>query len=98
MTSDPFPGRAPKRVCIDASLVLHLILPDERDSSSESLWLQWAATGVEVIGPALLHAEVTSVIRLRVATGRLTDDEGEATFTSKPGVSHGSFRRVGPTI
>jgi len=81
MTSDPSPGSASKRVCIDASLVLHLILPDERDSSIESLWIQWGATGVEVMGPALLYAEVTSVIRLRVATGRLTD-EGEATFAA----------------
>ena len=30
----------------------------------------------------LLYAEVTSVLRLRVATGRLTADESEAAFTA----------------
>jgi predicted nucleic acid-binding protein len=67
---------------VDASLVLHLLLPDERDLGFEELWQGWATAGVEVIGPALLYAEVTSVIRLRVATGRLTEDEGEETFAA----------------
>jgi predicted nucleic acid-binding protein len=70
------------RVCVDASLVLHLILPDERDAGTESLWQGWAATGVAVIGPPLLYAEVTSVIRLRVVTGRLTADEGDEVFAA----------------
>jgi predicted nucleic acid-binding protein len=74
------------RVCVDASLVLHLILPDERDPGTEALWQGWAAAGIEVIGPALLYAEVTSVIRLRVVTGRLTADEGEAAFAAFNGL------------
>lgn len=72
----------PARVCVDASLVLHLVLPDERDAGTEALWQAWAAAGTEVIGPALLYAEVTSAIRLRVVTGRLTADEGDAAFTA----------------
>ncbi|HEY7020328.1 MAG TPA: type II toxin-antitoxin system VapC family toxin [Ktedonobacterales bacterium] len=67
---------------MDASLVLHLLLPDERDLQTEALWQNWSTTGVRVIGPMLLYAEVTSVLRLRVATGRLTADEGEAAFTA----------------
>lgn len=69
-------------VCVDASLVLHLLLPDERDPGTEALWRGWAAAGIEVIGPALLYAEVTSVIRLRVVIGRLTADEGEEAFAA----------------
>jgi predicted nucleic acid-binding protein len=72
----------PLQVCVDAILVLHLILPDERDASTESLWQAWAAGGFEVVGPVLLYAEVTSVIRLRVVTGRLTPDEGEEVFAA----------------
>ncbi|WIG61619.1 MAG: hypothetical protein OJF49_004367 [Ktedonobacterales bacterium] len=70
------------RLCVDASLVLHLLLPYERDPNTESLWTSWASTGVHVVGPALLYAEVTSVIRLRVATGKLTPEEGERAFSS----------------
>lgn len=76
------PPQPPARVCVDASLVLHLLLPDERDASTEALWHGWATAGIVVIGPALLYAEVTSVIRLRVATGRLTSDEGDKAFAA----------------
>lgn len=72
----------PARVCVDASLVLHLLLPDERDPNVDSLWTSWAANSVQIVGPALLYAEVTSVIRLRVSTGRLTPDEGDAAFAA----------------
>jgi predicted nucleic acid-binding protein len=80
MTALPASATGGARVCIDASLVLHFVLPDERDLLTEALWQQWSTTGVRVIGPVLLYAEVTSVLRLRVATGRLTADEGEAAF------------------
>jgi len=70
------------RVCVDASLVLHLLLPDERDPGIEAQWQAWASAAVEALGPALLYAEVTSVIRLRVATGRLTADEGDDVFAA----------------
>lgn len=76
------PGQTSSRVCVDASLVLHLILPDERDTSAEALWRGWAAASVAIIGPALLYAEVTSVIRLRVVTGRLTAEEGNEVFAA----------------
>lgn len=75
------------RVCVDASLVLHLLLPDERDPGVETLWADWARRSAQILGPALLFAEVTSVIRLRVATGRLDADEGEkvlAAFNELP--------------
>lgn len=83
MSAGASPGsQPPARVCLDASLVLHVILPDERDAGTETLWQAWAAAGTEVSGPALLYAEVTSVIRLRVVTGRLTADEGDAAFAA----------------
>src|SRR5262249_9662774 len=62
--------------------ILHFVLPDERDVHTEPLWQQSSTTGVSVIGPVLLYAEVTSVLRLCVATARLTADEGEAAFTA----------------
>lgn len=70
------------RVCVDASLVLHLLLPDERDAATDAVWRDWVDRSVQIVGPVLLYAEVTSVIQLRVSTGRLTQDEGEAAFAA----------------
>jgi predicted nucleic acid-binding protein len=75
-------GQGLARTCVDASFVLHLLLPDKHDAGIDALWQAWAATGDEIIGPALLYAEVTSVLRLRVATGRLTADEGDEVFAA----------------
>ena len=75
-------GQSLTRLCVDASFVLHLLLPDEHDASIDTLWQTWAEAGNEVIGPALLYAEVTSVLRLRVVTGRLTADEGDEVFAT----------------
>lgn len=58
------------------------MLPDEHDPNVDALWKSWAANSVQVVGPVLLYAEVTSVIRLRVSTGRLTSDEGDAAFAA----------------
>jgi predicted nucleic acid-binding protein len=81
MMGDPQgPASQPTRLCLDASLVLHLVLPAERDPATDRLWRDWTAQGVRPLGPALLYAEVTSVIRLHVATRRLSDEEGEAVF------------------
>jgi predicted nucleic acid-binding protein len=74
-------GGSPTRLCIDASLVLRWLLPDEWDLGIDRIWADWAGRGVQIVGPALLYAEVTSVIRLRVVTGRLTADEGDAVFS-----------------
>lgn len=76
------PTREPPtvRACVDASLVLHLLLYDERDAAVVDLWQEWAVQRTRVICPVLLYAEVTSVLRLRVSTGRLTPEEGDAAF------------------
>ena len=47
-----------------------------------ALWQRWAGADIAVIDPALLYTEVTSVIRLRVVTGRLTADEGDQVFAA----------------
>ncbi|HEY7976494.1 MAG TPA: type II toxin-antitoxin system VapC family toxin [Ktedonobacterales bacterium] len=67
---------------MDASLVLHLLLYDERDAAVVDLWQEWALRRTPVICPVLLYAEVTSVLRLRVSTGRLTPEEGDAAFSA----------------
>ena len=74
MTSDP---PSSPRLCVDASLVLRRVMPDEQDHVTNQLWQSWQRQGIEILGPALLYAEVLSSIRLAIVTGRLSIAEGE---------------------
>ena len=69
-----------RRACVDASLVLRRVIPYERDAAIEEFWVDWDRQGVEICGPVLLYAEVTSTIRLRVVTEQLTEEQGENAF------------------
>ena len=68
-------------VCVDASLVVMLLLPEgERSERAEALWARWQAEGMTPLGPPLLFAEVPSVLRGAVFFGRLSPSEGDDAF------------------
>jgi len=67
-------------VCVDASLVLMLLLEEERSERAEALWARWQAEGMTPLGPPLLFAEVPSVLRGAVSFGRLRPEEGDEAF------------------
>ena len=67
-------------VCVDASLVLMILLPDEHSERAESLWSTWRQERTTPLGPPLLYAEVPSAIRQAVFAGRLSSEEGEQAF------------------
>jgi predicted nucleic acid-binding protein len=65
---------------VDASLVLILLLPDERREFVRALWARWQAEGMTLLGPPLLFAEVPSVLRAAVFFDRLGPEEGDEAF------------------
>ncbi len=67
-------------VCVDASLVLMLLLPDEHSGRVESLFSRWQQENTSLLSPPLLYAEVPSVLREAVFFNRLTAEEGERAF------------------
>jgi predicted nucleic acid-binding protein len=67
-------------VCVDASLVLMLLIEEERSERAEALWARWQAEGATPLGPPLLFAEVPSVLRAAVFFGRLSPAEGDEAF------------------
>ncbi len=67
-------------VCVDASLILMLFLPDQYSQRAEALWAQWEREGTTPVGPPLLYVEVPSVLREAVFFGRISPDEGERAF------------------
>ena len=68
------------QVCVDASLVLTLLLPEERSEHVEELWTQWRREQTVLFGPPLLYAEVPSVLRQAVFHRRLSSQAGDAAF------------------
>jgi predicted nucleic acid-binding protein len=68
------------QVCVDASLALKWLIPSQQDSLADSLLEGWDRAGAELIGPPIFDAEVTSVIRLNVYTGKLLPQQGESAY------------------
>ncbi len=68
-------------VCIDASLALTWLLPQEQNETTDSLILQWHIKGIELITAPLFHAELSSVIREQVYFKKLYPEEGERLFS-----------------
>lgn len=65
------------RVCLDASLALAWLLPSQANVAANVLRQEWYESGVELVGPPLFHAEVTSVLRGEVFFKRMLPEEGE---------------------
>lgn len=69
------------RVCVDASLALAWLLASQANMSANALRQEWYDNGVELTGPPLFHAEVTSVLRGEVFFKRMLPEEGEEAFS-----------------
>ena len=67
-------------VCVDASLVLALLLTETHSERAAARWQSWRSQGITPIGPPILYAEVTSVLREAVYRGRISPHEGEEAF------------------
>ena len=70
----------PGQVCVDASLVLMLLLPHDLTLHADALWRTWVKRDVDRITPPLFFAEVTSVLRERVYHSQIETEEGDAAF------------------
>jgi predicted nucleic acid-binding protein len=68
------------RVCVDASLALTWLLSTQPEEGADALRRRWLEDQVELLGPPLFHAEVTSVLREEVFFKRLSKEEGEEAF------------------
>jgi len=77
-------------VCVDASLVLNLLLPDEPDDHLSPLWSKWTETQTAVFGPPLIYAEVPSALRHAVQSRRISAEVGDLAFET--------FQRLGIEI
>ncbi|MEW6276098.1 MAG: type II toxin-antitoxin system VapC family toxin [Bacillota bacterium] len=91
-----------KKVCVDASLVLKLVLNEPDSGVAEALFACWQAEGKTFVVPAFCPAEVDSVLRRKTVVGRrggrLTPEQAEAAFEAAQAiplktVAHPKLRR-----
>ncbi len=69
------------KVCVDASLALAWLIPGQGNPHADALRHEWHENGVEMIGPPLFRAEVTSVLREEVFFKRMSQEEGQEAFS-----------------
>lgn len=68
------------QVCVDASLVLKLLLVEADSAKVHQLWNAWIDDGVEIVSPPLLAFEATSVIRNKMYRSLILPEEAELMF------------------
>ncbi|MFW5866337.1 MAG: type II toxin-antitoxin system VapC family toxin [Armatimonadota bacterium] len=66
-----------QKVCVDASIVLKLLLPEEDAHVADSLWSRWQEDHVIRYAPTSLISETFHGIRRNVLRERLTPQEGD---------------------
>ena len=64
------------QVCVDASLVLKLVLAEADSQSAHDLWHTWIDSDTEVFAPEHLAFEATSVLRNHVYRGLISPAAG----------------------
>jgi len=64
-------------ICVDASLILRLIMPGDRKESITKLWRSWRTEGREFIAPALIFYELTNALHQYARHGIISDEEAQ---------------------
>ena len=67
-------------VCVDAGVLIKLVVAEEDSDRADALWEQWKEEGVKIVSPGLLLFELTSVLRKKVHRGLLEPEEGKRAF------------------
>jgi predicted nucleic acid-binding protein len=63
-------------VCVDASFVVKILVPEQHSDRADALWAGWLETGIQIVAPSLLAFEVPSVIRKKVQRGLISAERG----------------------
>ena len=61
-------------ICVDASFVVKLVVPEPNSEKADGLWATWLDADIEIAAPDLLPYEVASAIRKQVHRGLMTLD------------------------
>ena len=65
-------------MCVDASLVVALLLPERLTDMATTMWEAWVKQENRILAPSLMGYEVTSAIYRKVLQGTIAPLDGEA--------------------
>jgi predicted nucleic acid-binding protein len=65
-------------VCVDASLITALLMPERYTSQATTLWEAWVSQDFRIVAPSLLGYEVTSALYRKVFQGSITPEDGQS--------------------
>jgi len=69
-------------VCVDASILIKLVVEEEQSDRAAALWSSWVDNRVEIVAPTLFLYEVTATLRKKVHRRLLTLAEGKEAFAA----------------
>jgi predicted nucleic acid-binding protein len=67
-----------RAVCVDASLIVALLMPERHTGQALTLWQAWIDDDLRILAPALLGYEVTSALYRKVLQGKIELKDGQA--------------------
>ncbi len=68
------------QICVDASVVLKLLLAEPDSDKAHALWASWIDQDVQPVAPCHLAFEVVSVIRNHVHRRSISAEAGQSAF------------------
>jgi predicted nucleic acid-binding protein len=68
------------QICVDASVVLKLLLFETDSEKAHALWASWIEQDVQAVAPCHLAFEVVSVIRNHVYRHSISAEAGQLAF------------------
>ncbi|HEX5036731.1 MAG TPA: type II toxin-antitoxin system VapC family toxin [bacterium] len=63
------------KICVDASLVLKWLVPEEGSEKALALYKKWEDQGVSFLAPGLIDHEIGTTLRQKVLRGLLHPDD-----------------------
>lgn len=61
-------------VCVDASMVIKLVVAEPGSDQADRLWESWIQAETTVLAPSLLNYEMTAILRKKTSRGELSPD------------------------
>jgi predicted nucleic acid-binding protein len=73
-------------ICVDASVVVRLVVLGEASRAVTALWRGWLDAEEDLVAPDLLHYEVTNALHRYVAAGALSESDADAALDAALGL------------
>src|SRR3954468_2747058 len=68
-------------VCVDASFIVRLLVPDNFSREAQALWTKWLQAEIEIIAPTLILFETSATFRHLVYHKRIAPEDADGIFS-----------------